>query len=104
RDILLRPAVLAALFALIAGQATMTLIMTITPIHLEDHGHGLDTVGVVISAHVMGMFALAPISGRLSKRFGALRTILLGSSVLIGASLLAALAPPEHWEILLVAL
>ena len=104
REILLRPSVLAALFALIAGQATMTLIMTITPIHLTDHHHGLDTVGVVISAHVMGMFALAPISGRISKRFGALRTILLGSSVLIAASLLAAVAPPERSELLLVAL
>ncbi len=63
REILLRPAVLAAVAALIAGQATMVLIMTMTPLHLTHHGHGLGTVGVVISGHVFGMFALAPVSG-----------------------------------------
>ena len=63
REILLRPAVLAAVAALIAGQATMVLIMTMTPLHLTEHGHGLDIVGIVISGHVAGMFALAPVSG-----------------------------------------
>jgi MFS family permease len=104
RDILLRPSVLGAFVALIAGQTTMTLIMTITPIHLLDHHHPIETVGVVISAHVMGMFALAPISGRITRRIGAFWTILLGSSVLISASALAALAPPDSSALLLVAL
>jgi MFS family permease len=104
REILLRPSVVGAFVALIAGQVTMTLIMTITPIHLQDHHHGIETVGVVISAHVIGMFALAPISGRITRRYGPLRTILLGSTVLIAASLLAAVAPPESSTLLLIAL
>jgi MFS family permease len=104
RDILLRPSVLASLAALIASQATMVLIMTITPVHLGNHGHGLDVVGYVISAHVVGMFALAPLSGRITQRFGAFATILLGTVVLIAASLLAAAAPAERSELLLVAL
>jgi MFS family permease len=78
REILLRPSVLGAFVALIAGQVTMTLIMTITPIHLQDHHHPIETVGVVISAHVLGMFALAPISGRITRAVGPVRTILLG--------------------------
>jgi MFS family permease len=104
RDILLRPSVIGAFVALIAGQVTMTLIMTITPIHLEDHHHPIETVGFVISAHIMGMFALAPISGRITRRVGPLLTILLGSAVLIAASLLAALAPPDSAVLLTVAL
>lgn len=104
REILLRPAVLGGFVALIAGQVTMTLIMTITPIHLQDHHHPIETVGVVISAHVLGMFALAPISGRITRAIGPLRTILLGSAVLIVASVLAAVAPPESAPLLLVAL
>jgi MFS family permease len=104
REILLRPAVLGGFVALIAAQVTMTLIMTITPIHLQDHHHPIETVGVVISAHVIGMFALAPISGRITRRFGPLPTILLGSTVLIAASLLAALAPPDSATLLTVAL
>jgi len=104
RDILMRPSVVGAFAALIAGQVTMTLIMTITPIHLQDHHHPIETVGVVISAHVVGMFALAPVSGRITRAIGPLRTILLGSAVLIAASVLAALAPPESSTLLTIAL
>jgi MFS family permease len=104
RQILLRPAVLAAVAALIAGQATMVLIMTMTPLHLTGHGHGLGTVGVVISGHVFGMFALAPISGWITHRIGHLPTIFLGTAVLVVSSLMAALAPPDSDEILFVAL
>lgn len=104
REILLRPAVLAAIAALVAGQATMVLIMTMTPLHLTAHGHGLGAVGVVISGHVAGMFALAPVSGWISNRIGYLQTIFLGTGVLVAASLLAALAPPTSDTILFVAL
>lgn len=104
REILLRPAVLAAIVALMAGQATMVLIMTMTPLHLTSHNQGLDTVGLVISGHVAGMFALAPLSGRISQRFGNIHTIFLGTAVLVAASLLAGLAPPDRDDILFVAL
>jgi MFS family permease len=104
REILLRPAVLAAVAALACAQATMVLIMTITPIHLDDHGHSLGTVGFVISGHVVGMFALAPLSGWITQRFGSLPTIFLGTAVLVAAALLAALAPPARSDVLAVAL
>ncbi len=68
------------------------------------HGQGLELVGIVLSAHVAGMYALAPISGRLTERLGSVTTILLGTAVLVTASLMAALAPPEGGNILLVAL
>jgi MFS family permease len=104
RTILTRPIVVAAIAALVGGQATMTLIMTMTPLHLTDHGHDLGTVGLVLSGHVAGMFALAPVSGWLTQRLGSVTTIFMGAAVLIGASLLAALAPPESDTLLFVAL
>lgn len=104
RTILTRPIVLAAVAALVGGQATMTLIMTMTPLHLTAHHHGLDVVGLVISGHVAGMFALAPLSGWITQRVGSVRTIFLGSAVLIASSLLAAFAPGESDELLFVAL
>jgi MFS family permease len=104
REILARPAVVAAIAALVAGQATMVLIMTYTPLHLQEHGHGLEIVGVVISGHIAGMFALAPLSGWISRRIGSLATIFLGTAVLVAASLLAAFAPPERDELLAIAL
>ncbi len=103
-DVLRRPVVSAAIVALIAGQVVMTFIMTMTPLHMADHGHGLDTVGLVISAHTFGMFALAPISGRLTDRFGSVPVVFLGTAVLAVASGLAAAAPPDAEAVLLAAL
>ena len=56
----------------------MVLIMTMTPLHMTQHGHDLGAVGAVLSAHTFGMFALSPMSGRLSDRFGNVPTIYLG--------------------------
>ncbi|MGH2445936.1 MAG: MFS transporter, partial [Candidatus Limnocylindria bacterium] len=89
------PSVLVALVALVAGQVVMVLIMTMTPIHLTQHGHGLSTVGLVLSAHTFGMFALSPISGRLTDRFGSPAVIACGLATMTAAALLSALAPPD---------
>lgn len=104
RDVLRRPSVAAALVALVASQAVMVLIMTMTPVHMTAHGHHVESIGLVISGHTFGMFALAPISGRLSDRFGSGRVILAGLLVLAGASLLAAVAPADGGVVLFVAL
>ncbi len=102
--LLRRPAVLVPLVSLVAGQVVMVLIMTMTPLHLSDHGHGLGTVGLVLSAHLFGMFALSPISGRLADRFGGPRMIAAGLATLAAAALLSALAPPDGGLLLTVAL
>lgn len=104
RTMLGRPSVLAAIAALIVAQFTMVLIMTMTPLHMAEHGHGLEAVGLVLSAHTLGMFGLAPLSGRLTERLGALPTIFVGTAVLVGASVLAAVAPPDGGLILGLAL
>jgi MFS family permease len=103
-DIMRRPTVVAAIVALLAGQFVMVLIMTMTPLHMTDHGHGLGSVGLVISAHTFGMFALSPLSGRLTDRFGCPRVILAGTVILAGSALLSAAAPPDDERLLLVAL
>jgi MFS family permease len=104
REILRRPGVGAAIAALIAGQFTMVVIMTMTPLHMIQHGHDLGAVGLVLSGHTLGMFALSPISGRLTERFGSVRTIMLGSVVLGVSAIMAAVAPPDGGTLLLVAL
>jgi MFS family permease len=94
-SILARPTVLVALVSLVAAQVVMVLIMTMTPLHLTDHGHGLATVGLVLSAHTFGMFGLSPITGRLTDRFGSVPVIGAGLVGLALAALLAALAPAD---------
>jgi MFS family permease len=93
RELLRKPQGRIALIALVTSQLVMTLVMTMTPYHLHAEGHGLETVGLVISAHTLGMFAFSPLSGRLTDRFGANAMILAGLSVLVAAGLLAAVIP-----------
>jgi MFS family permease len=50
------------------------------------------------------MFALAPLSGRLTDRFGSGQVILAGLLLLGFSSLLAAFAPPDGGAVLFVAL
>ncbi|MBA3689530.1 MAG: MFS transporter [Chloroflexi bacterium] len=92
-ELVRRPQGRTALVALVTSQLVMTLIMTMTPYHLHAEGHGLETVGLVISAHTFGMFAFSPLSGRLTDRFGANAMVLAGFSVLAAAGLLAAVKP-----------
>jgi MFS family permease len=102
--ILRRPHVPVAIVALIIGQVVMVLIMTMTPLHMTDHGHGLADVGLVISAHTFGMFALSPISGRLTDRFGSPPIVMLGLAVICFSALLSAVAPADGGPFLFVAL
>ena len=102
--ILRRPHVPAAIAALVAGQVVMVLVMTMTPLHMTEHGHGLAAVGLVISGHTFGMFALSPISGRLTDRFGSLAVVLSGLAVTAFSAILSAVAPPDGGPVLFVAL
>ncbi|MGH7680332.1 MAG: MFS transporter [Gemmatimonadaceae bacterium] len=78
------------------GHVVMVGVMAMTPVHILGAGHeAADTlriVGIVISVHVAGMYAFAPIMGWLSDRFGKAQVILLGVGLLIGACLVAGTA------------
>lgn len=93
-----------AVAALVTAQFVMILIMTMTPVHIRGHEHGLIVVGGVMSAHFAGMFALAPIAGRAADRFGPLRVALTGLVLVVVAGVLAAAAPPASVLTLGVAL
>ena len=103
-EMLARPRIFAAVVALIAGQVVMVLVMTMTPLHMADHGHGLAAVGLVISGHTFGMFAFSPISGWLAGRFGTPIIIAAGLALSAFSSVLAAVAPPDGGTILFIAL
>jgi MFS family permease len=102
--LLLDPHRRAALAALLGGQVAMVLIMTMTPLHSHAAGGDLVFVGLVISAHTLGMFALAPLSARLVARRGATTVALGGMVVLAIAAVLSAVAPPHDGPLLAVAL
>lgn len=84
-----------AVVAMIIGQAVMVSVMTMTPVHIHHHGGSLEVVGITISLHVAGMFALSPIVGRISDRRGPYLAIAIGVAILAASLLLSALMPHD---------
>lgn len=87
-----------ALLALVVGQVVMVMIMTATPVHLRHQGHGLGWVGLVLSAHTLGMFAFSPLTGRLADARGPAPVVLAGQGLLGLAAILAAVGPAGGWS------
>lgn len=78
-----RAGIIVGLIALGFSHATMVSVMAMTPVHLTHHGATLVIIGITISLHVAGMFALSPVFGILSDRLGRLPTIALGQLLLL---------------------
>ncbi|MEY9212954.1 MFS transporter [Thermobifida halotolerans] len=86
------PRAVLALVAITAGHAIMVMVMTMTPVHMEHGGVDLTVIGVTLSLHIAGMYALSPLVGWLSDRLGRMATLLVGQVVLIAAVTVSALA------------
>jgi MFS family permease len=89
---------------MILTQLIMVAIMTMTPIHIEHLGHDIAVTGVVIGAHIAGMFLPSPFSGWLVDRFGYLPIAAAAGVILLVAGALAAWAPADSVATLVLAL
>lgn len=74
-DLLRSRTVQLAIAAVVTSQAVMILVMVMTPLHIRDNGGSLAVVGLVMMAHTLGMFAIAPVTGRLVRMYGPRRMI-----------------------------
>jgi MFS family permease len=81
-----------AIWAIGSSHAVMVAVMALTSVHMKDHGSSLSVIGLTISLHIAGMYALSPVMGWLSDGWGADRTILLGQSILLLAVAVAGTA------------
>lgn len=87
------PAVRVAITVMVTGQVVMVWLMSMTPVHIRESGGDLGRVGLILSAHIFGMYALAPVAGWVEDRFGSLTAIATGLVGLACAAMLAAVAP-----------
>lgn len=85
-------------------QMVMIAVMTMTPVHMRHHGHGLAATGFVIAVHVAGMYLPAPLSGWLADRVGRLPVVAASGVTLLAAGLVAGFAPAESTPLLTLAL
>jgi MFS family permease len=74
------------------SHATMVALMSMAPVHLREQGATLTVVGLTISLHVAGMYALSPVFGWLADRLGRIPVILAGQALLLSALMLFWLA------------
>jgi MFS family permease len=98
------PDALLGLVAVGTAHAVMVAVMVMTPVHLHDGGAELEVIGLVISVHIGGMYALSPAFGWICDRFGRRACIGLGIGLLTVACLAAAGSPAMAHARLTVAL
>ena len=91
-----------ALVALVASHVAMVSLMTMTPVHMDHEGSSVAMVGLTISVHVLGMFALSPVVGWAGDRFGRVPLVLTGQAVLAVSGLVALLVGYDRLSISVV--
>jgi MFS family permease len=90
--------------AMIVTQLVMVAIMTMTPVEMSEHGHGLGAAGLVISLHIAAMYLPSPLTGALVDRLGRRALIAASGVTLLAAGLVAATAPADSVALLALAL
>ncbi len=87
-----------ALFAILAisiGHIAMVSIMVMTPVHMAHVDVTLTVIGLVISIHVIGMYAFSPIVGQISDKIGRVKAIQVGVAILLLSSLISGMAAAD---------
>jgi MFS family permease len=76
------------------AHTVMVAVMVMTPVHMHDGGASVSLIGLTISLHVAGMYALSPVMGWAADRWG--RTVVAagGGVTLAVAAALAAVSAP----------
>ena len=67
---------------LVLNHFTMVVIMSATPLHVQDIGETVELVGVIISYHTLGMFLLSPVLGSYVDKYGYKNFTYIGTGIL----------------------
>jgi len=81
-----------AIASIAIGHIAMVAVMVMTPVHMAHVDVTLTIIGLVISIHVLGMYAFSPLVGALTDRLGGLRVIQIGVAILLSSALISGFA------------
>jgi len=90
------PTALFAIAAIAIGHVAMVSVMVMTPVHMAHVDVTLTVIGLVISIHIVGMYAFSPIVGSLSDRMGRRWVIQVGVIILLASCLVSGLADAHN--------
>ncbi len=88
RLIVARPRAMLGFAAVVLGHTVMVSVMVMTPLHLQHSGDAIEVIGIVISLHILGMYALSPVYGYLADRFGPVPVIWAGFALFTASGVL----------------
>jgi MFS family permease len=66
--------------------------MSMTPVHMAGHGTSISIVGLTVSLHIAGMYALSPVMGILADRLGAPVVLVGGLGVIVLSTVLTSMS------------
>jgi MFS family permease len=96
--------VAVAALVMVITQLVMVAIMTMTPVHMGKHGHGLSEVGMIIGFHVGAMYLPSLLTGVLVDKVGRKVMAVASGVTLLSSGILAAVAPGDSMLVLTIAL
>jgi len=95
RHIRNNPKALFAILSIAIGHVAMVSVMVMTPVHMAHVDVSLTIIGLVISVHVLGMYAFSPLVGSLSDRLGRVPVIQIGILTLLLSTIVSAKAQAD---------
>ena len=78
------------------SQATMVGTMTLTPLHMRDGGQSNGAISIMLFAHIMGMYALSPIVGRLADTVGRYPMLIVAGVLCTSGAVWAGTTPGDE--------
>ena len=99
-----RAGIIVGALVLVLSHVVMVAVMTMTPIHMENHGKELSAVGLVIGLHIAAMYLPSIGTGVLVDKFGRVFMVVASSITLAISGLMAAFVPGDSLFWLTIAL
>ena len=90
-----RPLAVFGIAVVSIGHVVMVMVMVMTPVYMAHVDVSLQLIGLVISVHVAGMYALSPVVGWAVDRLGRMPVVLIGLGILGLSCVIAGLAPSD---------
>ena len=90
------PAALLAISSIAIGHLVMVAVMVMTPVHMKHVDVTLQVIGLVISIHVLGMYAFSPLVGYFTDKLGRIAVIQIGVVLLLLSTVISGTAAANN--------